>query len=90
MTLGIVVPSQLDIESQHDDDGSCSLILDRLSHITYLPNPHCGVEERDHPTCERKRRENVLVLSFPNVLDAKHFFEYLCNSEEHLWEMIEW
>jgi hypothetical protein len=36
MTLGIVVPSQLDIESQHDGDGSCSLILDRLSHISYV------------------------------------------------------
>jgi len=90
LTLEITVPSQLDIESEQDDNGSCSLILGRLSQISYVSNPQGGAQEKDHPLCEKKRREEVLVLNFPNVPEAKHFFEYICRSGEHAWELRRW
>jgi hypothetical protein len=84
------VPRQLDIASRQETDGTYSLVFHTIYHINYIQKFASSADEIDYPDCKIMPREDDLVVDFPDVAEAKEFFEYVCESQDHIWELKKW
>ncbi|KAF8253280.1 hypothetical protein K440DRAFT_657279 [Wilcoxina mikolae CBS 423.85] len=86
-----LLPRIIDVSSRVEEtDGTLSLIFYNMRLIDYIPNEAADASERDQPRCKERRREDELVVGFPDVLAAKDILEYICESRDQAWELQSW